>query len=111
MVISFFLIKAAGKSQIRNYCKVSYDYGFESKSPVRAEFDENGITLNSGYSKITAPYGEIDFLISDRLNFVFIIGSDLRVRNIPKINQNPDALFSLDNLLREKLGERFIYKM
>lgn len=111
MLLISFLGKKAKQSQIKSFCRMMYEQGFEKKSPQMAQFDENGLLLMSGYSKTTVPYDEIEYIISDRANFIIVFGGDTRVRNIPKINQNPDELFACDNLLTEKLGDKFILKM
>ena len=115
MVFTDFLImlamRAMNKSQIKNIAKMNFFHGFDTQSPKTAVFGENTMSITGGYSKVSVPYDEFDYVISDRMNFIFGFGGDMRVRNIPKTNQNPDDLFALDNLLREKLGDRFIYRM
>lgn len=111
MAIMFFISRATNKSQIKNFCRMVFYQGFDADSPKKAEFDEEKIIFQSGYSIFSVPYGEVDCVISDKFNFAILVGGDLKVRCIPKINQDPDALFLLDNLLREKLGEKFIYEM
>lgn len=111
MAVMHFVSRALNKAQIKNFCRMTFNYGFDKKSPAQACFDNEKLTLQSGYAKISVPYEEIDFVISDRLNFIFSFGGENKIRNIPKINQSPDDLFGIDNLLREKLGEKFIYKM
>ena len=111
MAVMLIVGRALNKAQIKNFCRMIFDYGFDKKSPAQVCFDNEKLNLQSGYAKISVPYEEIDFVISDRLNFIFSFGGENKIRNIPKINQSPDALFNIDNLLREKLGEKFIYKM
>lgn len=106
-----YFMKRSSLSQVKNVSRVQYEGGFDSKEPCRVTLKEEKMLLESSYSRFSVPYDEIDFVISDRMNFVLMIGSDQKIRCIPKINQNPDVLFAADNLLRDKLGERFIYKM
>lgn len=109
----FFIVlsRASAKSEVKRFAVMNFYDSFEAQNPHRADFSENSITVTSGYSKVCAPYEEMDYMISDRMNFVFGFGGDMKIRSIPKNNQNPDELFALDNLLREKLGDRFIYLM
>lgn len=109
--ILIFLANILNKAKIRNTCQLQFEYGFDTDGAVRAEFDEEKLYLQSGYSKLCVPYDEINFVMSDRINFTYIIGSDSVVRNIPKNSQSIDKLYALDELLKEKLGNRFIYKM
>ncbi len=106
-----FINRLMTNNLIKNTARMRYEGCVGRDLPVRAEFDEEKLFLLSGYSKLSVPYDEIDFVISDSINFVFMTGSDNVIRNIPKDNQNCDDLFFTDELLREKLGERFICKM
>lgn len=108
----FMLIsRTAAKSEVKRIAAMNLYDSFEAQSPHRADFSENTVTVTSGYSRVCAPYEEMDYVISDRMNFIFGFGGDMKIRSIPKNNQNPDELFALDNLLREKLGDKFIYLM
>lgn len=110
LVILYFTGRAFNKLQIKNFSRLLFD-SFNAKSLRRADFYEDRVVIESGYSRVSIPYEEFDYVISDRLNFVFGFGGDMNIRNIPKTKQNPDMLFALDKLFSEKLGEKFIYKM
>lgn len=123
LLIIFFLIMAGtlsvtmaisrslAKSDINKLANLNFNYSFNASRPFMAQFDEKELFLMSGYSKVTVPYEEFDYVISDRINFIYSFGGDMKIRNIPKINQNPDDLFAIDNLLKEKIGDKFIYLM
>lgn len=110
ITVLYLIIRAIGKMQIKTVSRFLSE-GFNAENPRRADFYEDRVIIQSGYSTVSIPYEEFDYVISDRLNFIFSFGGDLNIRNIPKTNQNPDELFILDGIFGKKLGEKFIYKM
>lgn len=102
------------KSRIKNIeetGKFLFAYGFDKNTPKQITFFENCLEKISSYSKVCIYYDELESAVSDSVAFSLIIKGEEAPVCIPKNGQNADTLFSLDNLLREKLGERFIYEM
>ncbi len=110
-VVSTVLMKKIKEKQIAGNAQLMYDYGFDMKSPrcfsVCADFIEN----TSGYIKSRIAYDEIECVISDRFAFTVLLEGEEVLISVPKEGQKTDALFEMDNALRERLGERFIYEM
>lgn len=85
--------------------------GFDQKSPKNVEFFEDRLVMTSYYKRYIEYYDELSYVISDRINFTFVCRESGIFICIPKDRQNADELFNIDNLLKEKLGARFIYDM
>lgn len=85
--------------------------GFDQKSPKNVEFFDDRMVMTSYYKKYTEYYDEISYVISDKINFTFICRESGIFICVPKDKQNSENLFNIDNLLKEKLGDRFIYDM
>lgn len=110
LVLAFLNIKKKKKSSEQMGALI-VNYGFDQKDAKNAEFFEDRLVLTSSYKRYTEYYDEITYVISDRVNFTVVCRESGIFICIPKDGQDADKLFGIDKLLREKLGERFIYDM
>lgn len=111
VVLTYFLNKKFIERNIISVYVTSYQFRTDSASTRKITLKDNGAEFLSPYSKMFLPYGDIETLISDRLNFVVKIKGEERIYVVPKSGQNPQVLFDFDNIFREKLQGRFIYEM
>lgn len=111
VVVCYFLNRKVIERNIVSVYVTSYQFRTDSASTRKITLKDNGAEFLSPYSKMFLPYGDIETLISDRLNFVVKIKGEERIYVVPKSGQNPQVLFDFDNIFREKLQGRFIYEM
>lgn len=99
------------KTQSKQMGNMIVRMGFDQKSPKNVEFFDDRLIMTSHYKKYTEYYDEMSYVISDRINFTFVCRESGIFICIPKDKQDAESLFGIDNLLREKMGDRFIYDM
>ncbi|MBR2315924.1 MAG: hypothetical protein IKA56_04705 [Clostridia bacterium] len=85
--------------------------GFDQKTPKNVEFFNDRIVFTSPYKRYTEYYDEMSYIVSDSICFTVVCRESGIFICIPKNGQDADVLFEIDNLLKEKFGERFIYEM
>lgn len=111
VVVCYFLNRKVIERNIVSVYVTSYQFRTDSASTRKITLKDDGAEFLSPYSKMFLPYGDMETLISDRLNFVVKIKGEERIFVVPKSGQNPQVLFDFDNIFREKLQDRFIYEM
>ncbi len=110
-VIIGLVHKRSVKKGLISVCKINYENPLNKNKPERLTFKENGVESVSPYSKAYIPYEKIERVISDPMAFVIKNKGNDYGLIVPKPNQNAELLFNIDNILREKLNDRFIYEM
>lgn len=88
-----------------------YRFGFDKTGLFNIEFYEDNVIITSAYKRYTESYDDIKFIISDKSCFTLVLRDNQTLIPFSKNKQNSEKLFLTDNFLREKLGERFIYKV
>ena len=105
------LMRYSHKKGIANSQELLYRYNFNKTSASEIDLDDEFVILTSAYSMEKFPYDEVECVISNRMYFILKFSGQEKLIVIPKRGQNPDTLFSMDNIFREKLGEKFLYDM
>lgn len=105
------LMRHSNKKGISNSQELLYRYDFNKTSASEIDLDDEFVTLTSAYSMEKFPYNEVESVISNRMYFIVKFSGHEKLIVVPKRGQNPDTLFSMDNIFREKLGEKFLYDM
>ena len=104
-------MRYSNKKGISNRSELLYRFDFNKTSASEICLDNEFITKTSAYSKEKFPYAEVENVISNRMYFIIKFSGDERLNVVPKRGQNADSLFTMDNIFREKLGEKFLYDM
>lgn len=99
------------KRNVTNIASTVYATSPYVRDLTNIVFLDDGVVITRNYTRTKVKYSAFDCFISDGKYYIFTFGNDKMVRVIPKRYQNPDTLFAVDNLMREKLGESFIYMM
>lgn len=99
------------EKSIVSLCKMNYNNSLSKDSAKKITLLDNGIEHTTPYSRMFIPYYDVEAAVSNRMIFMIRIKKMDKSIIVPKNYQNPDTLFEFDNVLREKLGDRFIYEM
>ena len=113
VVIPLMLVvmRYSNKKIITRNSELVYSFDFNNKSASEICLDDEFITITKAYSKTRIPFNEVESVISNRMYFIIKYSGNEVLTAVPKRGQNADTLFAMDNIFKNKLGEKFIYDM